>query len=87
VAHQDPAPAPKAETQPVGPQDQSAPPDKEPQRPSLTYAGSGNGRFHAIAMVWPLVCRRLEGCPNINSSQLFEELCVQFPGRSRALEF
>jgi hypothetical protein len=32
-------------------------------------------------MVWPLVCRRLEGCPNINSSQLFEELCVQFPGR------
>ena len=32
-------------------------------------------------MVWPLVCRRLEGCPDINSTQLFEELCAQFPGR------
>jgi hypothetical protein len=52
-----------------------------PQRPKLVYAGSGNGKFHAIEMAWPLVCRRLEGCPNINSSQLFEELCMQFPGR------
>ena len=52
-----------------------------PERPELIYAGSGNGTFHAITMVWPLVCRRLEGCPNINSSQLFEELCTQFPGR------
>ena len=32
-------------------------------------------------MVWPLVCRRLEGFPNITSTQLFEELCIQFPGR------
>lgn len=32
-------------------------------------------------MVWPLVCRRLEGFPNINAAQLFEELCTQFPGR------
>jgi hypothetical protein len=32
-------------------------------------------------MVWPLVCRRLEGFPNITSVQLFEELCIQFPGR------
>ena len=32
-------------------------------------------------MAWPIVCRRLEGFPNINASQLFEELCVQFPGR------
>lgn len=32
-------------------------------------------------MVWPLVCRRLEGFPNINCAQLFEELCTQFPGR------
>ena len=52
-----------------------------PERPKLICAGSGNGTFHAITMVWPLVCRRLEGCPNINSSQLFEELCTQFPGR------
>ena len=32
-------------------------------------------------MIWPLVCRRLEGCPNIGSAQLFDELCIQFPGR------
>jgi hypothetical protein len=54
---------------------------KPPERPQLIYAGSGNGSFHALTMVWPLVCRRLEGCPNINSTQLFEELCAQFPGR------
>jgi hypothetical protein len=35
-------------------------------------------------MVWPLVCRRLEGFPNITSTQLFEELCIQFPGRFHA---
>ncbi|MFZ0707749.1 MAG: transposase family protein [Candidatus Korobacteraceae bacterium] len=54
---------------------------KLPERPQLIYAGSGKGSFHALTMVWPLVCRRLEGSPNINSSQLFEELCAQFPGR------
>jgi hypothetical protein len=32
-------------------------------------------------MVWPIVCRRLEGLPNINAMQLLEELCIQFPGR------
>ena len=31
-------------------------------------------------MVWPIVCRRLESPPNINAAQLFDELCVQFPG-------
>jgi hypothetical protein len=54
---------------------------KPPERPQLIYAGRGKGSFHALTMVWPLVCRRLEGCPNINSTQLFEELCAQFPGR------
>ena len=54
---------------------------KAPERPQLIYAGPGKGSFHALTMVWPLVCRRLEGCPNINSTQLFEELCAQFPGR------
>jgi len=29
----------------------------------------------------PIVFRRLEALPNINAMQLFEELCVQFPGR------
>ena len=50
------------------------------ERPQLIYAGPGKGSFHALTMVWPLACRRLEGCPNINSTQLFEELCAQFPG-------
>jgi len=35
-----------------------------------------------LRMVWPIVCRRLEGLPNLNASQLFEDLCIQFPGRS-----
>jgi len=65
-------------------QRQPAPPvsvAKVPERPQLIYAGAGKGSFHALKATWPIVCRRLEGCPNINSSQLFEELCVQFPGR------
>ncbi|WP_367957591.1 hypothetical protein [Aquibium pacificus] len=32
-------------------------------------------------MAWPIACRRLEEFPNINAMQLFEELCIQFPGR------
>ena len=32
-------------------------------------------------MVWPIACRRLEEFPTINAMQLFEELCIQFPGR------
>lgn len=59
----------------------SVPVVKMPERPQLIYAGAGNGSFRALKAVWPIVCRRLEGCPNINSSQLFEELCMQFPGR------
>lgn len=58
-----------------------APMVRAPERPQMIYAGPGKGSFHALTMVWPLVCRRLEGCPNINSTQLFEELCAQFPGR------
>src|SRR5690242_16521032 len=45
------------------------------------YAKPGDARVQALRMVWPIVCRRLEGLPNINAMQLFEELCVQFPGR------
>jgi hypothetical protein len=56
-------------------------PVERPKRPQLVYAGAGKGSFNALAMVWPLACRRLEGCPDINSSHLFEELCLQFPGR------
>jgi len=63
---------------------QTAPPmtaDKAPERPQLIFAERGTRAFHALEMVWPLVCRRLEGCPTITSTQLFEELCIQFPGR------
>jgi hypothetical protein len=52
-----------------------------PKRPQLIYAERGTLAFHALKMVWPIVCRRLEGFPNITSEQLFEELCIQFPGR------
>jgi len=45
------------------------------------YAEPGQACVQALRMVWPIVCRRLENLPNINTSQLFDELCVQFPGR------
>lgn len=51
------------------------------QRPQLIYAEPGKPVYHAFTMIWPLVCRRLEGFPNITSAQLFDELCTQFPGR------
>ena len=51
------------------------------EKPQLAYAEPGHARIQALRSVWPIVCRRLEGCPNINAMQLFEELCIQFPGR------
>jgi hypothetical protein len=38
-------------------------------------------RHHAFTLVWPLVCRRLEGRPNMNATELFDELRAQYPGR------
>jgi hypothetical protein len=38
-------------------------------------------RQHAFTLIWPLVCRRLEERPNINATELFDELRVQYPGR------
>lgn len=52
-----------------------------PERPQVVYAARRSAKYHAMRMVWPLVCRRLEGFPSINAAQLFEELCLQFPGR------
>ncbi len=52
-----------------------------PERPQVVYAPRRGAKYHAMRMVWPLVCRRLEGFPNINAAQLFEELCILFPGR------
>jgi hypothetical protein len=51
------------------------------EQPTLIYATPGKPVYHAFTMIWPLVCRRLEGCPSITTAQLFDELCVQFPGR------
>jgi hypothetical protein len=48
---------------------------------AVQYAEPGQVRVQALRMVWPIVCRRLEEFPSINATQLFEELCVQFPGR------
>ena len=38
-------------------------------------------RRHAFTLIWPLVCRRLEERPNMNATELFEELRAQYPGR------
>jgi Integrase core domain len=81
VAPQDLAPMPAEPQQVAPPAPSSASLEKVPERPRLIYAGRGNARVQALRMVWPIVCRRLEGFPNINSTQLFEELCMQFPGR------
>jgi hypothetical protein len=82
VARQDLVPVSTADAQPNVPQALPAAPDEQvPERPEVIYATRGNAKFHALTMVWPQVCRRLEGFPNINCTQLFEELCTQFPGR------
>ena len=59
----------------------SMPVQKISERLRLIYAEPGKPVYHALTMVWPLVSRRLEGFPNITVTQLFEELCIQFPGR------
>jgi hypothetical protein len=56
-------------------------PEQPPQKLQPVYAKPGQANVQALRMVWPIVCRRLESLPNINASQLFDELCVQFPGR------
>ena len=61
------------------------PPAVTPPQPAVqlqpVYAERGQARVQALRMVWPIVCRRLESLPNINATQLFDELCIQFPGR------
>jgi hypothetical protein len=37
-------------------------------------------RKHAFTLIWPSVCRRLESRPNINATELFDELRAQYPG-------
>ena len=66
---------------PVAPPTPGATSAKTQEKPTPVYAEPGRARIQALRMVWPIVCRRLEEFPNINATQLFEELCVQFPGR------
>lgn len=51
------------------------------EQPKPVHAEPGRARIQALRMVWPIACRRLEEFPNINAMQLFDELCIQFPGR------
>lgn len=88
VVHRDAAQPPKTIAAPAAIMQSAAPASpgmpatkKISERPRLIYAEPGKPVYHALTMVWPLVCRRLEGFPNITSTQLFEELCIQFPGR------
>ena len=69
------------EAQPAAPPTAIAASAKMPERPRLIYAEPGHAKIQALRMVWPIACRRLEGLPNINATQLFQELCLQFPGR------
>jgi len=57
------------------------------EKPQPVYAKPGDARVQALRMVWPIVCRRLEALPNINATQLFDELCIQFPGRSTRKQY
>lgn len=83
-------PMPKKDAPPASATPSLGPPMQTPpaisakaitERPNLIFATPGKPVYHAFTMIWPLVCRRLEGCPNITSAQLFDELCIQFPGR------
>jgi hypothetical protein len=59
----------------------AATPVTTPDKPKPVYAEPGQARIQALRMVWPIACRRLEEFPTISAMQLFEELCIQFPGR------
>jgi hypothetical protein len=66
----------------TAPSPNSAPPmGRSPEAAKPVYAEPGHARIHALRLAWPIACRRLEEYPNINAAQLFEELCIQFPGR------
>lgn len=73
--------SPSPALKPVIPPTPAATAAKMQEKPKPVYAEPGQARVQALRMVWPIVCRRLEEFPNINATQLFEELCVQFPGR------
>jgi hypothetical protein len=81
VSTQTPAACSTAVLEPASAPVRSATSTRTAERPQLVYAQTGQARVHALRMAWPIVCRRLEEMPHINAMQLFEELCIQFPGR------
>jgi hypothetical protein len=38
-------------------------------------------RRHAFRSIWPTIARRLEVCPNLNGSELLDQLRTEYPGR------
>jgi hypothetical protein len=81
VSTQTPVASPTAVLKPAIPPSPAVAASKTREKPKPVYAEPGQARIQALRMVWPIVCRRLEEFPTINAMQLFEELCVQFPGR------
>jgi hypothetical protein len=81
VSTQAPIAGPTAALKLAIPPATAAMPAKTPDRPKPVYAEPGQARIQALRMVWPIACRRLEEFPAISAMQLFEELCIQFPGR------
>ena len=69
------APAPAALSERTGPQ------TKTTERPKPVYAEPGRARIQALRMAWSIACRRLKEFPSISAAQLFDELCIQVPGR------
>jgi hypothetical protein len=73
--------------QPVVMPDRPSPPKLDPEierqceLQRQEFARRHIQRKHAFTLIWPLVCRRLEGRPNINATELFDELRAQYPGR------
>jgi hypothetical protein len=55
--------------------------EKRCERQRQEFARRHIRRQHAFTLIWPLVCRRLEARPNINATELFDELRAQYPGR------
>jgi Integrase core domain len=77
----------KMESQPVVAVDRPSAPrldpevEKQCELQRREFARLHIQRRHAFTLIWPLVCRRLEARPNINASELFDELRAQYPGR------
>lgn len=55
--------------------------EERAERQRRDFARRHIRRQHAFTLIWPLIVRRLEGRPNMNATELFDELRAQYPGR------